>query len=343
MLFQLKIGGFRNPGVLFLSTIGLGCATRQFHCRCLISSATCLLLHHHSASPSSRPTFPVSCLPPAADVAFYSQDRSKLFMHESTKTETPVTSDQNNDRMNGHVLWDAYFKAIQPILEEMSQNKAASKKLKPQDINQVRDFLFLEEEPQTSIIHQNGEHNYREILHSQKEQFLAVNQWNTFQHEFAMRCLTTLVSKCAREKTILPVVMAWSKILKSGIALKPNFLSNLLFVTSLEESYSDISLQVATCHDSLYGPTESSIFLRIKSLVARSDPKGAEALLAELPVRIHASIHPSIHSLHIGCCSAVSQTLSLSTYRMAMARNARGCVRSCPFWSITVQRVIPNQ
>ena len=113
---------------------------------------------------------------------------------------------------------------------------------------------------------------------------MATNQWNAFQHEFVTRCLTTLISTCARQKTALPVIMAWSKILTSGIMLRPNYLSHLLFVTSLEDGYSDLALQVATCHDSLYGPTESSICFRIKSLVAMNDPKGAEALLQELPV-----------------------------------------------------------
>jgi hypothetical protein len=240
-------------------------------------------------------------------------------MHESSKVDTtPATANQNCDPMDANVIWDAYLVAMQPIVEDISQNKVAFKKLKPQDIDQVRVFLFhKEEESQTLLLshNQQGETNYRHILNTRKEQFLADNHWNTFQHDFAMRCLTTLVSTCARQKTVMPMVVAWSKIVTSGMTLRPNYLSNLLFVTSLEDGYADMALQIATCHASLYGPTESSIFLRIKSHVAMNDLKGAEALLQELPVRIHSSIHRRcgrVHGIMVKRLAAVSHRPSLS-------------------------------
>lgn len=183
--------------------------------------------------------------------------------------------------------WRAYTEEMTKVIAGFPEGSPA-KKVSAEAFSEIQDFLFSDEsyrqEPLELSKMEKGD--LRQILSTRKNDFITLTNFTEPQYMLAQRCLITLGSNCAKSKTVAPLVEAWQKIKDSGMILKPNFLSTFLYVLGLEEQYSDISLEVATFHDMLYGSTESSIYLRIKALVAMGDPSRAEELLEKLPVRI---------------------------------------------------------
>ncbi|CAB9497638.1 expressed unknown protein [Seminavis robusta] len=203
-------------------------------------------------------------------------------------TNNPPTQlpTENDCTTAGHSeSWNAYHEAMTEIVDKMTSFRKAIKKVTPEEIESVRDYLLLEE-PQSTLPIATGSdstESFRQILSSRRQAFLEQTNFNPHQYALAMQCICNLVSSCAKNKTPLPIVPAWSKIKNGGMILKPNVLSSFLFVIGLNDDLADLSLEVATCHDLLYGAAESSVHLRIKSLVALNDTKSAEALIEELP------------------------------------------------------------
>jgi len=127
--------------------------------------------------------------------------------------------------------------------------------------------------------------NLRKVLQERRKHVMQANNLTDHQFELAMRCMATMASNCAKSSSVLPVTVAWAKIKDTGMILRPNFISTFLYVMGLEEEYTATAFEIATFHDSLYGSTENSIYLRIKALVTMGDAEAAEKLLESLPVR----------------------------------------------------------
>ncbi|KAL7555108.1 hypothetical protein ACHAWF_018734 [Thalassiosira exigua] len=95
--------------------------------------------------------------------------------------------------------------------------------------------------------------------------------------------LSHLGDYCAKNTSIKPLQIAWEKILEAGLMPLSRTLSTYLYVLSLEGENGveerDIAAEVAMYHDALYGPTEKTVALLVKSMVVKGDAAGAEALL----------------------------------------------------------------
>lgn len=196
-----------------------------------------------------------------------------------------VASDSvENDIIIDEAAWDAYAKAMVEVLSDLPEKP--NKKLSSEQFTLVKHYLFSKEHVHNSsliIYEEDGVvHDFRTVLDDRKESFLNATGFTFAQYELTMRCFTYLASKCAKTQTILPLLVAWSKIKDGGMALKPNFISTFTYVFGLEETYLGLSSEVATFHALLYGVTENAIYLRIKALVAMGSPVNAEKLLTQL-------------------------------------------------------------
>jgi len=176
---------------------------------------------------------------------------------------------------------------------------------KQKDLSLVEDFLLSSETYHDSpllfvdILTAGGERNLREIFNLRRVSFIERTNFSLSQYDVAMRCLVNLASVCAKTKTVPLMTIVWSKVKECGMILKPNFLATFLYIFGLDEDYADVSLEIATVHDMLYGSTENSVHLRVKALSAMGDPKGAEIVLRGFPVSLCARLEifdPPQHS-----------------------------------------------
>ena len=121
-------------------------------------------------------------------------------------------------------------------------------------------------------------------------------------HQMATPIITFLARYCAKRSRSDPMHVAWYKIKESGLQLSPDVISTLLYVVttmcsgttlgfgssfgSQEDKEDSIAVpgEVATYHDLLCKPTESSVSLRVKALASRGDTRTAEDLLEAFKV-----------------------------------------------------------
>lgn len=150
---------------------------------------------------------------------------------------------------------------------------------------------------------------FRSEIYAQKERFMAHMGFDKLQHRIAEGALTQTVNMCAKNVTGRPVHVLWSKVKEMGISYRP-LLGNLLYVSSTftmgvshqkgnfgvgssiidilqtngsEDSgpQTDVTEEIAIYHDLLHKPTDESVSVRARFLVANGFPKEAELLLDE--------------------------------------------------------------
>jgi hypothetical protein len=145
-------------------------------------------------------------------------------------------------------------------------------------------------------------------LHNQRERYMQYHQFNQKQYKMASGTLFYFANICARQAKGEPVEIIWHKMKEAGM-VDQKLLHTLLYLsTSFSSHYrtlshsglslldalephrpqtsgkpSDISFElldeVAACHDLLYTPTEQTVNVKVRLLVAQEKPQEAEALL----------------------------------------------------------------
>uniref|UniRef100_A0A7S2KRS3 Uncharacterized protein n=1 Tax=Leptocylindrus danicus TaxID=163516 RepID=A0A7S2KRS3_9STRA len=154
---------------------------------------------------------------------------------------------------------------------------------------------------------------FMDELSRQKESFMKAFPMNDFQYQVLVNVLALMGNYCSKFSRHDALKIAWQKLKEAGVCVTDKTCSSYLYVfTSASSMLSaspstspsifsdifndirneedetsgprqDIPCEVAAYHDLLYKPTEKSISLRVKSLVAAGDPASAEALLDTLP------------------------------------------------------------
>jgi hypothetical protein len=121
-------------------------------------------------------------------------------------------------------------------------------------------------------------------------------------HEVATLLITYLLRHCAKRSRSDPMHICWYKVKESGMKLPQDSISTFLYVVATmgsgfstfksarsweeeEENPYLVPEEVATFHDLLCRPTESSVSLRIKTLAGKGDTETAEELLEAYKVR----------------------------------------------------------
>jgi len=140
-----------------------------------------------------------------------------------------------------------------------------------------------------------GTTDYRSVLTGQRDRFLNATGFTSDQYEYLSRCLTYLGDFAAKLRSPRPAAVAWRKIRQCGMVPRENCVSTYMYVLSLDDNDNggggippllDYCLEAATFRDLLYEPNEKSVTLRIKSLIARGDARGAEDVLSSLPDKV---------------------------------------------------------
>ena len=183
-------------------------------------------------------------------------------------------------------LWEPYEEFVQ---NNMLNNSRVLKKDKPEDVESVVEYI-LTDRPVLKAPTFSGDARPREevvqMMSDQKTAFNESIQFSRIESEFAVRCFTYLADNLAKQRNPKPMAIAWQKVKESGIILRENALSTFMYVLGLDPTFNDLLLEVATFHDWVYPPNEKTITLRIKALIQMGDARGAEDMLATLPVRI---------------------------------------------------------
>lgn len=180
-------------------------------------------------------------------------------------------------------LWDSYVKAM----TEVMQSKRVLKKDKVEDMEIVQNYLVskrtLSDIP--SPMDLDPEH----VLNAMNEQskiFQTHYNFTQQQYNYAMRSLVYFGDSCAKNQVGLPVVVSWHKMLEGGMVPRENSISTYMYILSLEDNSTachDTVDELATFHDLVYAPSEKTVFLRMKNLIAKNDIMTAEKILSSLP------------------------------------------------------------
>jgi hypothetical protein len=160
----------------------------------------------------------------------------------------------------------------------------------------------------------------RRELKSQQDTFKDHHGWTTEQYRIAIGALRNMGGVCARNASAPPLDIAWQKLKEAGYKMDKESLNNFLYVSSTfsirsapsygskrgsvldflgggggydlpdetedetEESLKetpDVAAEVALCHDFLFEPSEQSVSIRVRMLVAQGNARAAETLLDE--------------------------------------------------------------
>ena len=205
---------------------------------------------------------------------------------------------------------DGYRNIMKEVFNKFPKDRPG-KNVSPEQFLQVQEILLSDKmynDSPLDIVREESDSglgpgpgpnsSFRQVMNGRRDQFLESTNFTMGQFQLAGYCLVQMGSLCAKQKNVNPMMMAWSKIKDMGIILKPNFVSTFLYVLGLEEKYLDTTLEIARFHDLLYGPTENSVYLQIKALVAMDDLVGAEKVLGNIGVSCHVlnSIARSLQS-----------------------------------------------
>lgn len=282
-VFQLikRVGGFCRIHSLHHSSVPPRYAPTR------TSTALLLANFHPAFAPAYVTKAHILSLSPfaAPSLAFFSSSTAlqQSAMPSSSQTTSSITS---SPLQFDQTVLNSYETAMTDVFQKFPTDRKPTKKVSNDEFQQVQQFLLSDQyyHHGTPLDLDDGS-NLRKVLQERRKHVMQANNLTDHQFELAMRCMATMASNCAKSSSVLPVTVAWAKIKDTGMILRPNFISTFLYVMGLEEEYTATAFEIATFHDSLYGSTENSIYLRIKALVTMGDAEAAEKLLESLPVR----------------------------------------------------------
>ncbi len=180
-------------------------------------------------------------------------------------------------------VWDDYVS----IMTEVMESTRVLKKDKHESIKVVQEYLICRKTISAVPSPMNyGRETFQAAMAQQVQTFQRHYNFSQAQYNFAMRSLVYFGDTCAKRKSGLPVIVSWHKLKEAGMIPRENSISTYMYILSNEdESYvgRDMLDEVATFHDLIYSPNEKTVFLRMKSMIAKDDVTGAEGILYSLP------------------------------------------------------------
>lgn len=146
----------------------------------------------------------------------------------------------------------------------------------------------------------------------QSERFLQHSNYSSVEVEFINRCIVYMGDACAREQSRqnrntangrdsdndntldprLAIAVVWEKTKEMGFVLREKSMSSYMYILSSAPGSTDESnsesdsladqtlLEVVTCYDAIYTPSEKMLTIRFKSLIARGKIDEAEEIFA---------------------------------------------------------------
>ncbi|GKY97322.1 hypothetical protein MPSEU_000690600 [Mayamaea pseudoterrestris] len=151
---------------------------------------------------------------------------------------------------------------------------------------------------------------FRQELLDQRQRFRDTHHLNQKQFELTEAILVTIASQCTKQANVEPVAVVWRKLKQAGVAHQ-GMLHALLHLTSLSQRYQpyhngmssildvldasprkqdltsnaeatkvDLVDEIAAYHDLLFKPTEQTVNVQVRLLVAQERFHEAEQLLA---------------------------------------------------------------
>eukprot|EP00986_Skeletonema_menzelii_P000306 scaffold91_cov143-Skeletonema_menzelii.AAC.13 len=219
------------------------------------------------------------------------QPQLSLLHAETAETGIHIAVEENNQNINNmSANQTAFVDAIEEIVAK--RNVLRDFRKNDQDLNLVKESLIgmvsISDLPPCSVSDflspANRVKGYtKQKLQERRELYLDKTNLTLDQHKLGTILLAHLADHCAKTSNPKPLYAAWDNILAAGMAPLSRTLSTYLYVLSLDGDVGsegrDIAAEVAMLHDALYEPTEKTVSLLVKSLVARGDAAGAEALL----------------------------------------------------------------
>jgi hypothetical protein len=207
-------------------------------------------------------------------------------------------------------VWKAYTTAMEQI---MTQPRVV-KKCNDETISKCRTFLLSYEQHVSPIpdimwtVDNKDKDSKKEALElslrQQAERFQQLCNFTDAEIEFMNRCLVYMGDTCAKiqsKKNVknrkdleadssddidprLAIAVAWHKLKEMGRMIRENSMSTYMYILSNsgegnnenDAFVDDALLEVVTCHDTVYEPSEKTVTIRLKSLIARGKIDEAE-------------------------------------------------------------------
>jgi len=204
------------------------------------------------------------------------------------ETDTNIAIDEKKETIN---LLDKDM-SVNQIAFVAKRNVLRDFRKSDQDLNVVKQSLIgmvtISDLPSCSVSDflppANSVKGYtKQKLNERRELYLDKTNLTLEQHKLGTVLLAHLADHCAKTSNPKPLYAAWDNVLSAGMTPLSRTMSTYLYVLSLDGDVDsgdrDIAAEVAMLHDALYEPTEKTVSLLVKSLVARGDAAGAEALL----------------------------------------------------------------
>jgi len=212
-------------------------------------------------------------------------------------------------------VWSAYERTMGDIMTQ----RRVRKKCDDETVSKCRGFLLSYEEhlspiPDIVEIVSDSADNKRETLalalRQQAGRFHDLFNFTNAEVEYMNRCLVYMGDACAKilskksgkkntdsdshsEDDIdprLPIAVAWHKLKEMGYVIRENSMSTYMYILSSSSScgdniendafVDDALLQVVTCHDTIYEPSEKTVTIRLKSFIARGKIDEAEDMFS---------------------------------------------------------------
>ena len=180
-------------------------------------------------------------------------------------------------------IWDSYVETM----TEVMTSKRAFKHGKIDGDLAVQEYLIsnstLSVVPSPMELDAKGVHS---AMNQQSKLFQAHYNFTQEQYNYAMRSLTYFGDYCAKNRFGFPVAISWHKLKEAGMIPRENCISAYMYSLSNEENhpiFHDTLDELAIFHDLVYAPSENTVVLRMKNLIAKNEVASAEAILFSLP------------------------------------------------------------
>jgi len=223
-----------------------------------------------------------------------------------------------NDPPFDLVAWKAYETSMEEILKQRRVIKNCDKETIAKCRTFLLSYEnYLTKVPDIIDIVGNNHDNKREALEGslseQSELFQQRFNFTNDECQVISRCLVYMGDACAREQSKqnrntkndsdsdckfdprLQIVVVWHKIREMGLVMREKSMSSYMYILSStrgdsginEESITesdalidDALLEVVTCYDVIYTPSEKTVTIRLKGLIARGKINEAEEMFA---------------------------------------------------------------
>jgi len=247
----------------------------------------------------------------------YGENVLTISKDEFDASETLVTTADGNDGNNTPPFDEAAWRAYKITMEEIMTQKRVIKKCNDETISRCRSFLLSYEQSLSSVpnimdIIDNSNIDKKEALESslrnQAERFQQYYNFTTAETEFINRCLVYMGDASAKIQSKrnnnngigsdtdirsfidprLSIGVSWHKLKEMGHLIRENSMSTYMYILSNNGESDDENnafvddalLEVVTCHDEIYRPSEKTVTIRLKSLIARGKIDEAEDMVA---------------------------------------------------------------